>query len=300
MRTYSRLYSSYLDANIINFDNKSKFIIFSDIHRGDNSISDEFAHNQYIYYHALKTYFNNGYTYIELGDGDELWEHSKFKDVRYAHSDIYDLLKEFHRDNRFIFVYGNHNMEFKNKNKIKKLSKYYDEYEEREESLFENIKVHEGIRLVNEKKNIEIFAVHGHQGDLINDQLWLITRFLNRHFWRYMHIIGFRNPASPAKNVHKMHKIEKRCYKFIKKHHIPIIIGHTHRAKFPKNGNLPYFNTGCCIHPRKINGIEITNCEISLVEWRIFVNDIGKLQVRKKFVRGPLALKNLCENIKKN
>lgn len=297
MRTYSRLHNSYVNADVIPFDKNSKIIMFSDVHRGDNSVSDEFAHNQYIYFHALNSYYNEGYTYIELGDGDELWEHGKFRHVRFAHRDIYNLLKKFHLDNRFIFLYGNHNMEFKNsRNVTKNLNRYYNEYDEREEKLFENIKVHEAVRLINKEEDIEVFAVHGHQGDLINDQLWLVTRFLNRHFWRYMHIVGFRNPASPAKNVHKMHKIEKRCSKFIKRHKIPIIIGHTHRPKFPKNGEVPYFNTGCCIHPRKINGIEIVNNQISLIEWRISVSEDGEMLIRKKIVKGPKTLKDICKN----
>jgi hypothetical protein len=92
MLTERRLDEAYSNAKSIYFDEATKFIIFSDIHRGDNSMSDEFAHNQSVYLYALKYYLANDYIYIEAGDGDELWEHAKFEDIRRAHSDVYNLL----------------------------------------------------------------------------------------------------------------------------------------------------------------------------------------------------------------
>ena len=94
------------NAHPVFFDDHSKFIFFSDIHRGDNSLSDEFAHNQNVYYHALKHYLDEGFTYIEVGDGDELWEHSKFEVIRYAHSDVFMLLRELYDKNRFIMLFA--------------------------------------------------------------------------------------------------------------------------------------------------------------------------------------------------
>ena len=96
MFTMQRLNSAYANAHRVPLSDKSKFILFSDVHRGDNSLSDEFAHNQNIYYFALQHYFNAGFTYIEVGDGDELWEHSKFDVIRYAHSDVFMLLRDFY------------------------------------------------------------------------------------------------------------------------------------------------------------------------------------------------------------
>ena len=76
-----RLTEAYNNAEIEYFDNNSKFIFFSDCHRGDCTPSDEFTKNQNIFLFALEFYFNNGYTYVELGDGDELWENRNFKDI---------------------------------------------------------------------------------------------------------------------------------------------------------------------------------------------------------------------------
>lgn len=297
MFTMKRLLSAYNGALRIPINTKDKFIFFSDVHRGDNSLSDEFAHNQNLYNFALNYYYNEGYTYIEVGDGDELWEHSKFEVIRYAHSDVYMTLKKFYTAQRFIMLFGNHNAAFKKHHYTERhLFKFYDEYESFFNVLFPGIQVHESVVLVDEATQSEIFVVHGHQGDFINDQIWPVMRFLNRHFWRYLHIVGFRNPASPAKNAHKRHKIEKNYSKFIKKYHKMLIVGHTHRPKFPKEEELPYFNTGCCIHPRNITGLEIVNGEIGLIEWRIFPEEDGTLKIKRRVIRGPKPLTDFWGN----
>ena len=293
MLTLNRLLSAYKNAKQIEFDEHSKYIFFSDVHRGDNSLSDEFAHNQNLFKHALQHYYNEGYTYVEVGDGDELWEQSKYKVIRYAHSDVFMLLRAFHNDQRFIMLYGNHNIVLKNKAYVQKnLYTFYDEYEETHSDLFKNIEIHEALILKNSNLSVELFAVHGHQGDFINDQIWPITRFMSRYFWRLFHIIGFQNPASPAKNAHKRHKIEVNYSKFITAYNKVLIVGHTHRPKFPRQDELPYFNTGCCIHPRNITGLEIVNNQITLIEWSILPDDKGSLRIVKKEIRGP---RNLSE-----
>lgn len=291
MFTLKRLMEAYDNAKHISVNAQSKYIFFSDVHRGDNSLADEFAHNQNVYYHALKYYLAEGYTYIEVGDGDELWEHSKFSVIRYAHSDVFMLLRDFFDQNRFIMLYGNHNMAFKNPKHIQKhLFSFYDEYEEFFDELFPGIHVEEAVVLEHENFPLEIFVVHGHQGDFINDQIWPIMKTLNRYFWRYFHIVGFQNPASPAKNAHKRHKIEINYSKFIETYDKMLIVGHTHRPKFPKPDELPYFNTGCCIHPRNITGLEIVDDQIALIEWRIVPDDTGTLKIIRRVIRGPRPL----------
>lgn len=72
MSSKSRLDNAYKNATRIAFNDNSKFILFSDCHRGDNSFADDFANNRNIYFHALKHYYNTGFEYFELGDSDEL------------------------------------------------------------------------------------------------------------------------------------------------------------------------------------------------------------------------------------
>ena len=95
MSSKSRLDRAYQNAQRIPFDDTSKFIMFSDCHRGDNSFADDFANNRNIYFHALKHYYNEGFSYCELGDGDELWENISFESILNAHKNVFLLMKQF-------------------------------------------------------------------------------------------------------------------------------------------------------------------------------------------------------------
>lgn len=298
MRTDKRLTKAYKQAKIEYFDSNSRFIIFSDIHRGDDSVSDEFTRNQYIFLHALNYYNNNGYVYIEAGDGDELWEHKKFKHIRLAHKDVFIAMKKFFDDGRLIMLYGNHNIYIKSKTYVKEnYYSFYDEYEQKHVELFKNLEPQEAIILKNKVTEQEILIVHGHQGDVINDQFWLISMLLLRYFWRFMHLVGFENPSSPARNMFKRHKVERAYNKWIKKNKIMLICGHTHRPKFPKSKELPYFNTGCCIHTRGVPGIELVDDKIIMVDWRISADSEGIMHIQRTVVRGPEPIEKYdCKN----
>lgn len=299
MKTEKRLAKSYKEAEIEYFDKDSKYIFFSDMHRGDDSVSDEFARNQAIILHALNYYHHNGYIYVEAGDGDELWEHKKFKHIRLAHKDIFIVLKKFFDDDKLRVLYGNHNIFLKNKDYVRKnYYEFYDEYNQKRVDLLHGIKPLEALLLKHRTTNQEILVVHGHQGDLMNDQFWYISMFLLRYFWRYLHIVGFSNPSSPARNHYKRHKVERNYNKWIKKQKVMLICGHTHRAKFPKKDELPYFNTGCCINTRGIPGIEIVNDNILMVDWRIKADDNGVMRIERTVVRGPEPIEKYdCMNI---
>lgn len=286
-----RLTQAYKNAKIEFFDNSSKYIFFSDCHRGDATPSDEFAKNQNIYLFALEYYFRNGFTHVELGDGDELWEHSNFKHIRLAHDEVYALLKKFYDANRLIMLYGNHNICLKYKSFIEKnYYKFYDDYNEEDIELFPGITVHEAVVFKHRNTGQEILAVHGHQGDIMNDKLWGFNMLSVRYFWRFFHSIGFINPASPVKNAEQIHKIERIYKHWIKANKIMIICGHTHRPHFPKRNELPYFNDGSCVRASGIQGIEIENGEIKLIEWRIRTDLSGDLHIKRKILRDPRPL----------
>lgn len=294
MKTDKRLTEAYNNAKRLNIDDSSKYIFFSDLHRGDDSISDEFARNQTLMVSALQYYYKNGYTYVEVGDGDELWEHSNFKHIRTAHTDVFSALKEFYKDNRFIMLYGNHNIYLKSRYYVMmNYYFYYDEFTETEEELFVGLRPIEALRLTYTPSGQEILVVHGHQGDFFNDQCWLLSMIALRYFWKFMHLVGFRNPASPAKNQSKRHKIEKNFTKWLMKHKVMLICGHTHRFKFPHKDQLPYFNTGCCIHTKGITGIEIINGEIMLVQWRTHADLDGILRVKRMVIKEGVDIKDI-------
>ena len=84
-----RLQSVYQNAPIIPYHSKTKFILMSDCHRGQGNAADNFLQNQNVFYGALEYYYQNGFIYIELGDGDELWENRKIKPIIDIHSDAF-------------------------------------------------------------------------------------------------------------------------------------------------------------------------------------------------------------------
>jgi UDP-2,3-diacylglucosamine pyrophosphatase LpxH len=264
-------------------DESSKLILFSDCHRGDNSWADDFAHNQNLLFHALDCYYENGFTYIEIGDGDELWENKRFEDIRCAHSDIFWKMGQLYEEKRFYLIWGNHNRKWKSpKNVRKHLSRYYDERTGNFESLFPDIEVHEGLVLSYSPTGDRIFLTHGHQGDLLNDRLWWAGRFVVRKVWKVLQIAGMRDPTSPAKNFKARGKVDKKIGEWAKANKQMIIAGHTHRPRFQSAQSAPYFNVGSCVHPRCITGIEIENGSIVLIKWSVKVGPDGRLAIKKE------------------
>ncbi|MEG0443633.1 MAG: metallophosphoesterase family protein [Carnobacterium sp.] len=288
MFTDRRLTEAYKKARVEYFDEDSKYVFFSDVHRGDGSMSDEFTRNRNIYLHALKDYYENNFTYIEAGDGDEMLEYSDFKYTKNAHREVFDIIKKFFDKKRLIRLYGNHDIFLKNKKFVEE--NYYTNYDEYNEVFFDflkGLKPVEALVLRNLETGQEILTVHGHQGDAPNDQFAFFTMLSLKFFWRFLHGFGIRNPSSPIKNVSKRHKIEKNFNKWIKKNKMMLICGHTHRFKYPKDKELPYFNSGCCVYPTFITAIELTEGKIQLVRWAIKVSPDGVLTIEKEVMRGP-------------
>ena len=292
MSSKTRLDRAYRNAKIIDFDDRSKFILFSDCHRGDNSFADDFANNRNIYFHALKHYYAEGFQYCEVGDGDELWENLSFKSIFEAHKNVFLLLKNFHVNNRLHMIWGNHDMVYRNPDYVKKyLSTYFEPVTEKDVELFKNIQYHEGIILNHCKTGQQIFLTHGHQADWWNYTFWRWSRFLVRVLWKPLNVMGIADPTSPAKNYKELIKVERRTKKWIAdNNNLITVVGHTHRPRFPEPGDIPFFNDGSCVHPRSITGIEIENGEITLIKWQIATKDDGTLQIVRSILEGPCKL----------
>jgi UDP-2,3-diacylglucosamine pyrophosphatase LpxH len=145
--------------------------------------------------------------------------------------------------------------------------------------------------------NKKVFLTHGHQGDLLNDEWWWVGKFIVKNIWKILQIVGVKDPTSPAKNFEKRLKLEKEMTEWLEKNKKELgllIVGHTHRPYLPEVKESPYCNTGSCVHPRCITGIEIENGEIRLIEWFIDVNSAagGTLFVSRKQIVGPRKLQD--------
>lgn len=280
-----RLDNIFMRAKKITIDDNTKLVIMSDCHRGAGNNYDNFIKNQNIYEAALTHYYNNGFTYIELGDGDDMWEVKNYKEIVDEHLDTFKLLSKFNNSNRLIMVYGNHDMCKKSKKVLKKyFYEYYNSVTKTYEKLFDNLVVYEA--LVLNYKNHDILMIHGHQIDLLNSTFWKLSRFLVRNVWKNLESMGIKDPTSAAKNYKVAKKTEKKLENWSIKNNKIVIAGHTHRPVYPKTGESLYFNDGSCIHPNGITCIEIEKGTITLVKWFFDLKDNNNLSVRREVIEG--------------
>lgn len=269
----------------INLSPGSKLIVMSDMHRGDGTGSDDFAHNSLIFKCALDHYLDNGFTYIELGDGEELWENKCFDQIYITHTSVYDRLAKFHdpdpEKTRYIKVWGNHDIKWKDDALLLG-------------SLFPGIKVYEAVII-----DSSILLVHGHQADpQCSGKGASVSRFFVHNFWTSLQRLGLKDPTRAAENPGLCNRIDDELYKWSKDNNRGIdrvIAGHTHRPVYEnlslterrylesnigtkdiRNKQRPdpsYYNTGSCVHPRCITGLEITMEDkicFRLVKWGYF------------------------------
>ncbi|UOB16312.1 metallophosphoesterase family protein [Abyssalbus ytuae] len=292
MSSYSRLTRVFNNAKVMDFDDSSKFILFSDCHRGDNSFADDFANNRNIYFHALNHYYKEGFSYIEIGDGDELWENLTFDTIFEAHKNVFLLLKKFYDEGRLYQIYGNHDMVYKNPDIVKKhYETYLDPKINKQVPFMPGLQYHEGIVLNHIQTGQKIFLTHGHQADWWNYLFWRWSRFMVRVLWKPLQVVGIADPTSPAKNNKELIKIERRTKKWIAKNNNQLtIVGHTHRPRFPEPGDLAFFNDGSCVHPRSVTGLEIENGRITLIKWYTDITEEGYLRIVRTVLEGPQKL----------
>lgn len=285
---YSRKITRVFKASQqIPITDSSKIVLMSDCHRGDGSWADDFAKNRNIFRAALDFYYRENYIYIELGDGDELWKNINLTDIFVTYADIYERLYQFMESGRLHLIYGNHDRVRKNANFIDAAFRRADWRTKKLLLLYKKLPVHEGLILNDTQTGERLFLLHGHQADFFNSSLWRLSRALVRHLWRPLELIGVRDPMSTAKNNAKKETVEKRLAHWAETNRRILVAGHTHRSVFPAAGQSPYFNDGCCVHPRGITGIEITGGRMSLAQWSIKTKSDGTLYVGRDIQEGP-------------
>lgn len=291
MSTETRLNKLFRTSPVVPYDCLSHFVIMSDCHRGTGNWGDNFLKNETIYSAALAHYYKNNYTYIELGDGDELWENRNMKEIIASHEDTFRLLSQFYHEQRMYMLFGNHDIAKKRQKYLKdNYSEYYCENRHCTAPLMPGLRSHESLILQNRTNGHSIFLVHGHQGDLINDTLWKLSRFFVRYIWRPLELFALNDPTSAAKNNTKKSAVEQRLSTWASSHSQMLIAGHTHRPVLPESGASFYFNCGSCVHPGSITALEISNEKITLVKWCAKARRNMGIYIGREILAGPLNL----------
>lgn len=242
----------------------SRYVIISDCHRGEGTVNDNFLKNQNLYFAALEFYFKKDFFYLELGDGEELWENRSISRIRSCHQEVYRLFSCFKREERIVRLYGNHDMERKGE-------------------------LPEALILDNCEGGRDICMIHGHQADFFNSVCWRLSRFLVRYLWKPLERLGVNDPTSAARNYRKAVRYENCMENWVKKHDVYLVAGHSHRPRIPVDGETDsrYLNAGSCIHPGGITVIELENMQVTLVKWRLATRQDMSLYVMREVLAGP-------------
>ncbi|HSQ26674.1 MAG TPA: metallophosphoesterase [Anaerolineales bacterium] len=205
--------------NNIGLNENSRYIIFSDHHKGARDIADDFQPCEITYQTALDYYYDNGFTLVLLGDVEELWE-NPIQPVMDAYENIFTSEARFFPD-RYIRVIGNHDDAW---NEPASVVQYL-------EPFYPKIQVQQGIVLEYDNSRVfgELFLAHGHQGTLDSDylsgispQLLPVYRQLQNRFQ-----IGRTTPATDdfLRGEH-----DTQMYRWAsQKRKLIFISGHTHR-----------------------------------------------------------------------
>ncbi len=244
-----RLDRAFELAPTLPFTRNTQYVFFSDCHRGVGNTNDNFLPNGTSYLAALQYYYQYGFCYIEVGDGDELWENRRLLQIIEVHEDVFSQLCKFQQEGRLYMLFGNHDMAKKKCG-----------------PLFEKFACYEGIILEAPELSQNLLITHGHQADFLNSVLWRMARFLVRYLWTPLERFGVLDPTSAAKNNVKKDKLEKKYLSYAIDRNCLLLTGHTHK---PTLGNVhsPYYNCGSCVHPKGITCIELCGFQISLVKW---------------------------------
>jgi UDP-2,3-diacylglucosamine pyrophosphatase LpxH len=300
---------------IIPFElNLGKFIIFSDQHKGARDGADDFAAAEPNYLAALDYYNKDNFTFISLGDSEELWENT-LAQVKKYNTATFDAEKKFIERNAFIKIFGNHDLFWQN-----------DPFAGLQlKSIYgAEVKIYEGLILPVSigDKTLNIYCTHGHQGDAQSDGNWF-SKFFVARIWGPLQGYLRINPNTPAYNNEEKTLHNDIMYKWSAQFNdILLVTGHTHQPVFEsltlleklywemqvaKRDNNEreikkleqeiktrekefssvsvdyltmkpsYFNSGCCcFSDGDITGLEIENGYIRLVKWK----SENKLSVR--------------------
>lgn len=272
MSVSSRLVRAFENAPVLPLTYCTRYVLVSDCHRGVGTSSDNFLKNQHLYFAALEHYCRKGFTYIELGDGDELWENRSMKNIIEVHDDVFKIFSQLNKENRLYLIYGNHDMA------------------KRKKALFPPFTFYEGIILCPaDMPQRAVYLTHGHQASLLNSTFWRAACFLVRYIWSPLENIGVLDPTSAAKNYRVKNKCETRLNNWAAENKRILVTGHTHRPVMPVEPAY-YYNTGSCVHPGGMTCIEIERGVMSLVKWSMSARADSTLYVKREKIAGPVGL----------
>lgn len=200
-----------------------KYVIISDLHLGNGGKNDDFRRNGTLFIDILQSwYLPRGYFLILNGDIEELLRAQRPDIIRNWEA-IYTLFEAFRKENRLIWLQGNHEVQPKANYSFAPITTLAPDSPLTAQHGFDG----EGLRL--KWRDNTLFIFHGHQAGTINSGRYnnLVGLFL-RIVANSLRIGNY----SVAEDSEKKIRIEKAVYEFARYYGIVSIIGHTHRPLF--------------------------------------------------------------------
>jgi predicted phosphodiesterase len=282
-----------------------KTVIMSDHHKGAGNRADDFVKAEPNYLAALRYYEEQQFTYIALGDVEELWEND-MEAVYNRYHGHFPQEAAFMKRHDFYKIFGNHDLAwygggYTNKKWLKKM-------------YGRSIPVYEGLllRITGLGRPLRFLLTHGHQGDAQSDgnrfSKWFVA-----NVWSKIQACLNVNVNTPAKDFLLRGRHNIMMYNWAAaQQNMVLITGHTHQPVFASLSHIEklrqdlekaaaqndtaaverlrleiarrsgdaadsetgpmktpcYFNTGCCcFSDGDITAIEIENGLIRLVKW---------------------------------
>jgi predicted phosphodiesterase len=285
-------------------------------------MADDFRNAEPNYLAALQYYYANDFSFVNLGDSEELWENSPKAVIEKNRISLLEEAK-FQVANRYHRIYGNHDLEWK----------YAIQQTLFLKPIFgDKLSVCEGLVLqtVYKNKAFSIFLTHGHQGDRKSDgnafSTWVVAAIWTP-IQRFLEISI--DTISDSFELVDKHNIMMYEWSATQKD-IIFISGHTHKPVFASLDHIDrlakqlerarsvhdadqvqylekelgmrkaeyggkkivrtmarptYFNSGCCcFNDGDITGIEIADGFIRLIKWEM----VEKESKRKVLEESPL------------
>jgi UDP-2,3-diacylglucosamine pyrophosphatase LpxH len=219
-RALDRTLLAVRKQGVIPLGPESRYIVFSDHHKGSRDRADNFWQCEETYLKALDYYYENGYNLVILGDAEELWR-EEAQNVLEAYANIFHSEARFHPQ-RYIRIHGNHDNLWEDTQMVKK---YLDPF-------FPAIDVKRGLVLqFDDERGVsgEIFLVHGHQGTLDSDFLDFFPPIVLPYF-RYVQFLSNLGRITPAQDDNLRAEHDTKMYRWASnRRKLIFIAGHTHR-----------------------------------------------------------------------
>jgi UDP-2,3-diacylglucosamine pyrophosphatase LpxH len=197
-----------------------RYVLFSDQHKGSRERADDFKPCEITYLAALDEYNKEGYTLVEMGDVEELWENS-IPPVMQANSQVFESIARFY-PHRYLRIGGNHDNTWENETSVQQyLTRYFPGIR-----IWPQILFHFEDDLGNWG---DILCIHGHQGTWDADIFDFFPPLILPYFRRLQNRTGIGR-TSPSTDTHSRSIQDNQMYTWANRQSKLILIaGHTHR-----------------------------------------------------------------------